>query len=145
MACNISNLARHTCISPLTSQIFTNGTPYSIHISFSLCNKDIISKWVSIVDLAKSIANLSCLFQVQTFLKDTFRVQHTYFWPMQNDLVYLGILQTKFQTTAIIRWRVIAQWSAFHITYHNSYFPMSQPTAAIVNLCALHAWALGFA
>ena len=35
-------------------------------------------------------------------LKDTFLFRPTYFWPMQNDLVYLGILQTKFQTTAII-------------------------------------------
>ena len=71
--------------------------------------------------------------------KDTFPAQHTYFWPMQNYLVCLVILKTKFQTTVIIRWGVIAQWSSFHFTYHTSYFPMSQPTAAKENLCALDA------
>ena len=58
-------------------------------------------------------------------LKDTFPFRPTYFWPMQNDLVYLGIYQTKFQTTAILRWGLITQWSAFHFMYHTSYFPES--------------------
>ena len=83
--------------------------------------------------------------KISDSFKDTFLARHTYFWPMQNEFVYLGIVLTKFQTTAIVRWGVIAQWSAFHFMYHASHFPMSQPTAAKVNLCALEAWALGFA
>ena len=44
-------------------------------------------------------------------IKDMFPVQCTYFRPLQNNLVYLAIIQTKFQTTAIISRAVIAQWS----------------------------------
>ena len=72
-------------------------------------------------------------------------IQHIYFWSAENYLVYLGIPQMKFQTTATIRWRFIAQWIAFHFPYHTSHFPMSQPTAAKINLCASGACTLGFA
>ena len=69
---------------------------------------------------------LSRMTQLQ-YIKDAFPVWNQYFWTMQNDLVYLGVLHTKFQTTAIIRKGVIAQCSAFHFTYHTSYFPMPMP------------------
>ena len=50
------------------------------------------------------------LWKVTTHLSDT------YFRHLQNDLVYLRIFRTKFQTAAIIRWGVIAQWGTFHLS-----------------------------
>ena len=50
-------------------------------------NESYNTKKLTIVEL-----NMLEIYQ----LKDTFPFWHTYFWPMQNGLVCLGILQTKF-------------------------------------------------
>ena len=51
-----------------------------------------------------------------------------------NSLACLDIFQTKFQTTAIVRWGVIAKWSTLTI---------ESPNCCLSDWCALHPWAVG--